>query len=325
MKNLQSVLICPVFDHMAIRLPIFHTLLSIGAPNPRPALAFKNVMRSKTGMRDNAETSPPMLRQPRAAGSAMLRARASGAKSVIGDLRQEGALKLVFPRSRSLLQGVLLNMAGGVTGGDRLQLEAAAGPGTHLQLTTQASERAYRAAGDEFGVVRTRLSAEAGARLDWLPQELILFEGCALRRSLRIDLEGDARLLMAEPVIFGRASMGEELKDAAFHDRIAVYRDNALIWLDRVRLEGDIAAQLDRPAIAAGAGAMASVLYVAPDAEGRISDLRRILPPRAAASLLAPDIIAIRILAVDGFTLRQSLLPALDLLSDDALPISWRL
>lgn len=281
-------------------------------------------MRSKNGMEDVTDSMPPMIRQPRAVGTAMLRARKQGGRSVIGDLRQEGALKLVFPRSRSLLQAVLLNTAGGITGGDKLRLEAVAGPETHLQLTTQACERAYRAR-EEFGEVETRLRVEPGARLDWLPQELILFDGAALRRSLRIDLESDARLLMAEPVIFGRSSMGEELKNAAFHDRIGVYRDGSPLWLDQVRLEGDIASQLDRPAIAAGAAAMASLLYIAPDAEGRIDALRRILPPRAAASLLAPDMIALRILAADGFTLRQTLLPALDMLSDDALPIAWRL
>ncbi|HBC09391.1 MAG TPA: urease accessory protein, partial [Rhodospirillaceae bacterium] len=75
------------------------------------------------------------------------------------------------------VEAVLLNTAGGLTGGDVYGTEALAGPDAFLTLTSQACERVYRATGDQPARVETRLSADAGARLHWLPQETILFDG----------------------------------------------------------------------------------------------------------------------------------------------------
>lgn len=267
-----------------------------------------------------AETEP----QPRAEGALMVSAKRQGASSVIDRYRPSGAMKAMFPRRPGPLEAIVINSAGGITGGDRLRISAEAGEGAHLVLTTQAAERAYRAARG-WGAVDSRLRAAPGARLFWLPQELILYQGAALRRRLRIALAGDARLLMVEPVIFGRAAMGERLTDASLHDRIEITRDGVALYHDAVRLEGDLQARLARAGIAAGAGAMASVVYVGPEAEAHLPAVRAALPAAGGASLLRPDLLAVRLLAEDGFLLRRHLLPVLDRLSQDTLPTSWRL
>jgi urease accessory protein len=200
----------------------------------------------------------------------------------------------------------------------------AAGEGSRLVLTTQAAERAYRAA---HGVARmtSEVTVAPGGRLDWLPQELILFEGAALERRFTADLSGDAGLLLVEPVIFGRLAMGEALRAARFRDRIEIRRDGMPLYNDALRLEGDIFAYLDRAAVAGGARAMASLVYVGADAEGLLPFVRSTLPGTGGASLLRPDLLVARVVAPDGFALRKTLLPALDRLSRDALPTSWRL
>jgi urease accessory protein len=218
---------------------------------------------------------------------------------------------------------VLVNSAGGVTGGDRFSVEAAAGEGAALSLTTQAAERAYRAAGPAAGRVATRISAGPGARLSWLPQETILFEGCRFHRMLNVELAADARFLMVEPVLFGRAAMGEDLHDAEFQDRVEIRRNGAPVWLDALRLEGDIAATLDRPAVAAGGRAMASLVYLGDDAAGWLDRLRGLLPERGGVSLVRPDMLAARLVADDGFGLRQSLIPMINLLNSNDLPKPW--
>lgn len=255
----------------------------------------------------------------------MLSAKRLGARSVIDGLRQAGAMKALFPRGDAMLQAICINTAGGVTGGDQLSLTAHAGPGAALGLTTQAAERAYRSRDGDFGTVESTLSVAEGGVLHWLPQELILYDGCALRRRLTVDLAGDARLLLVEPVIFGRAAMGEQLTDARFHDRILLRREGRPLYRDGLRLEGDIGRQLARTPVAAGAGAMASLVYVAPDAEAHLGAVRANLPATGGASLLAPDVLVARLLSPDSHALRQHLLPLLDRLSGDTLPVSWRL
>lgn len=222
------------------------------------------------------------------------------------------------------LEAIVINTSGGLTGGDQLTLEAQAGPGSHLTLTTQAAERAYRASSD-VARVDTRLTVAAGATLQWLPQELILFEGSRLRRTLRTDLHGDARLLLVEPVIFGRTAMGECLNDIWFSDRIEIWRESVPLYLDALRLSGDLEAQMSRAALGAGAGTMVSLVYVGPDAESHLAPLRALLPDSGGASLIQPDLLVLRLLAPDSLELRRSLLPILDRLSRDSLPISWRL
>lgn len=264
--------------------------------------------------------------QPRARGHVRLTLKPGPAGGAIDALRVSGSLKLVFPRpSGTAFDAVLVNTAGGVTGGDRFCAEAEAGPGTSLAITTQAAERAYRATGDEPGRMSTQLTVAAGARLAWLPQETILFEGAHLARRLQVDMAGDARFLMVEPVIFGRAAMGEELRAAGFHDRVEIRRAGELVWLDAVRLEGDLAAQMDRAALGKGARAMASLIYAGPDAAALLKRLRALLPETAGASLVREGLLAARFLAPDSYILRQSLVPALKLLNHDEIPRPWML
>ncbi len=262
---------------------------------------------------------------PRAKGRVSLSSKISAGRSALAGLRQSGALKLLFPRAQERLQAIIINTSGGITGGDRFALTADIAAGTHVGLTTQAAERAYGARSGETGHVRTAITLGDGASLHWLPQELILYDGCALERRLRIDLAETAALLMVEPVVFGRMAMGEVLTSGRFRDRIEINRDGLPLYRDGLYLHGDIAARLARPATAAGAAAMASALYVAPDAGARLTAVRAHLGETGGASLLHPDVLTVRVLAPDGYGLRQHLLPVLDLLSKSTLPPSWRL
>jgi urease accessory protein len=253
-------------------------------------------------------------------------ARLSPRGSELAVLRQAGSLRALFPApAGGALQAAMINTAGGITGGDRFFIEAEAAAGAALTLTTQAAERAYRAQPGETGRLSTRLTVAGGARLDWLPQETILYRGCALERTLTAELAPDARLLLAEPVIFGRGAMGERLDTASFRDRIEIRRGGRLLLRDGWRLAGDVAAQLDRPQVAGGAGAMASVLYLAPDAEAQLPRLRAMLPETAGASLVEPDLLYLRLLAPDGWLLRAALVPILTRLHRGPLPRPWML
>lgn len=251
--------------------------------------------------------------------------RAGGGTALDG-LRMSGSLKCLFPRcDKAGVEAVLINTGGGITGGDRFDIAAEAAPGTTLKLTTQAAERAYRAQPGEVGRLSTTLRVGQDARLHWLPQETILFNGSALTRSLSVDLQLGSSLLLVEPLIFGRVAMGEVLTDARFRDCIDIRRMGQPLFLDRTALDGNIAAHLARPHVANGAHAMALIVYVAADAGARLTRLRAILPETAGASLIGDDVLVARCLAADGFALRQTVLPALKSLSDAELPKCWML
>jgi len=241
------------------------------------------------------------------------------------NLRQSGSLKVLFPRNAGGDQclAVLVNTAGGITGGDRFTLTAEAGAGSTLAFTTQAAERAYRATADQTGQVRSSLKVQAGARLNWLPQETILFDGSALNRRLDIHLDIDATALIVEPLVFGRTAMGETVQQAHLTDRIEITQGGSPLVLDQIRMDGDIAAQLTHPTITAGGIAMANLLFIDPSAEARLPHIRAMLPATGAASLRSRDVLALRLVAEDSHAMRKTLVPILTALSGTEIPRPW--
>src|SRR6266567_5137231 len=129
-----------------------------------------------------------------------------------GVLHESGSLRVRFPSPEGDgLSGVFVNTAGGIAGGDRFDIDVAAGEGARLTLTTAAAEKVYRAPGPA-AQLNIALKAEARSHLAWLPQETILFDRSRISRRIDIELAADASLLLCEIVVFGRSAMGEKMR-----------------------------------------------------------------------------------------------------------------
>jgi urease accessory protein len=279
-------------------------------------------------MYDAASLSEPRLHQ-RAVGELRLSMRLRGADTVLDGLRQMGCLKARFPRPErgAWTNAVSLNTSGGIAAGDRLTSAVAIGQGARATIAGQAAERCYRALpGAAPAQVRTTIAIAAGAAMEWLPQETILFDRCALDRRLEIELAPDAWFLGVEAIVFGRAAMGEQVGHANFRDTIRVRRDGRLLLHDAVRMQGEVAAKLARPAIGGGARAMATLLHVAPAAEAALEELRDALadaPGEWGASAWDGMLVA-RFLAADGASLRAAVVMGLQALRGKRpLPRVW--
>lgn len=219
----------------------------------------------------------------------------------------------------------MLNTAGGITGGDIFNVHASADDNATLTITTQAAERIYRARGDIPGQLNTTLQIGVNARLNWLPQETILFDGCALSRKLSVSVAQSSTFLMVEPVIFGRHAANETMTSGNFIDRVTVTCDSAPIYIDGCHLSDDMAATLNRQTIGQGAGAMANIVLYAQNAADFLDDIRPLLPTNAGATAPSDDLLLIRVLASDGFLLRKAIVPILTQLNKNTLPKNWRL
>src|SRR5712692_5776004 len=120
-------------------------------------------------------------------------------------LHESGSLRVRFPSPEAEgLSAVFVNTAGGIAGGDRFDIDVAAGEASRLTLTTAAAEKVYRATGPA-AQINIALKAAAGAHLSWLPQETILFDRARMLRRIDIDLAESASLLLCEIVVFGRS------------------------------------------------------------------------------------------------------------------------
>lgn len=275
-------------------------------------------------------TSPALPQDPlpafvRARGGVRIEVGRTPRGSAALRVAESGGYRVRFPRSALGCEGVLINTGGGMTGGDRLSLDVLVRDGAAATLTTQAAEKIYRSRGADVEIA-IRLDLRAGARLDWLPQEQILFDRARLSRTLDVDMAGDATLTLLESTFFGRTAMGEALRDAAFRDRWRIRRDGRLALAEDVRLEGDVAARLARPAVGAGARAIATLVHVAPDAEARLEPLREILAGAACECGASAwnGLLVARFLHADAAALRADLARILQAFRGARLPRSWQ-
>jgi urease accessory protein len=270
------------------------------------------------------ESSAPGRLQ-RASGAGRIAVAAERGRTRLADLRQDGCAHIRLPRDASSADptAILINTAGGLTGGDRLDWSAEAGPGAALSVTTQACEKIYRSLGDD-AETQVSLKVGPGARLAWLPQETILFDGGRLHRRIEADVAPDGDLLIAEAVVLGRTAMGETVRTGALRDRWRIRRGGRLIFADDLRLTGDIAVRRAHAAVLAGVLTFATVLFVSPGAETRLDAARTALGESGGASAWDGKLVA-RLTAPDGLALRRRLIPLIEALSGRPLPRAWRL
>jgi urease accessory protein len=265
----------------------------------------------------------------RAQGTLLIEMKSRGGQTVLADLRQEGCLKARFPRPvewpEGAFEAVLLNASGGIAGGDRLHTVLRLREAARGSFAAQAAERFYRVLpGGAPPRVRTELHLARGSAAEWLPQEAILFDRSALDRRLDVAMAGSAAFLGVEMLVFGRRAMGETVREATLADTITLRRDDKLIWHDSLRFTGDPHAVLARAAAGRGAGAVATLLYAAPDASARLETLREALAGFEAGVSALDGLLAARVVAEDGEGLRAAVLAGLSALRDGrALPRVW--
>jgi urease accessory protein len=239
-------------------------------------------------------------------------------------LHESGSLRVRFPSPEAEgLSAVFVNTAGGVAGGDRFDIDIAAGEGARLTLTTAAAEKIYRADSSP-AELNISLKAAAGSHLGWLPQETILFDRARVSRNIDIDLAESASLLLCEIVVFGRAAMGERMQTGEFVDRWRLRRGGRLVFAETIRLDGDIGGKLTKPAVAKGGVAIGTALIV-PGDEGLVERIRTLSDTFGGeVGISAWNGFAMaRFCAQDAARLRADMMAVLGRASGSALPRLW--
>ncbi len=261
----------------------------------------------------------------RAVGRIALSVKAAADVSRRQRVRESGALRVRFPNvaTRNALDAVMVNTAGGMTGGDRFDIDIAVGAGAKLRVTSAAAEKIYRSLGPDT-VIDVKLSVGSGGALTWLPQETILFDQVRLHRSIEVDLAADARLILAEAIVFGRSAMGETVTQGRFFDRWRVRCGGKLVFAESLRLDGAIKQQMAQRAIAGGGVAIASALKI-PGGDADVAAIRALAHDFAGEVGVSAwnGIVLARLVAPDGAALRHDLINVVTALGDAPLPRLW--
>lgn len=287
---------------------------------------YASALRSEPVERPSATVASSGERESRqrAEGLIAVRVEAAPGRSRVTKLTESGSARLRMPRSEHGLDGVMLNIAGGLACGDRTSVSAEVGRGAGLSLSTPGAERIYRSDGATTEVA-TRLTVEAGGRLAWLPQETILYDRARLARRLEADVAHDGAFTVWEALMFGRKARGEAVVSGMISDRWRVRRAGRLVFAEHLRLSGPIRDLMAKRTVAGGACCLATLLHVAPDAEARLDAIREALAGHDVAFGASAwnGVLVVRMLGSLAERLRDAARAALPVLAGRPLPRVW--
>ncbi|KAA0949221.1 urease accessory protein UreD [Pseudomonas sp. ANT_H14] len=218
--------------------------------------------------------------------------------------RHKGPLRVqkhLYAEGLEVCQHIIVHPPGGIAGGDRLDINAHVGEGAWAQLTSPGAAKWYRAGGPAYQ--QLELSVEAGATLEWLPQETIVFSAAQAELTTRIALQGDARLFYWDVVALGRPASGERFDLGHFQSHLDIRRDGQLLWHERQRIVGGDGL-LDSPIGLDGKSVFATLL-VTGEIDSDLLEQCRSLPHAVRGDLTQlPGLLVARCLASEALLAR---------------------
>jgi urease accessory protein len=263
----------------------------------------------------------------RAEGSCRIVLSGSERGTRVMDVFQRSPIRVLFLRANgaAIQEAVLVNTAGGIAGGDRLESSVTVLANASIAVTSQAAEKVYRAL-NQPARIATKLRASEGAKLAWLPQETIVFNRARISRETEIEFFSGAEVLALEWLVLGRTAQGEKMAGGHITDSWRVMKDGRLIWADSFRVTDEMFPHLHRKALLSDCKAFATLIYFGPDLEKRLELLRNIASPIAChcAPTSVGGLIIVRFAAKDSFDLRVTLLNFLEQFSKGLSPGPFR-
>lgn len=143
-----------------------------------------------------------------------------------------------YPEGKQVCHSVMLHTAGGLVGGDQLAYTIEVQPEAQALITTPAASKLYRSNG--FEAQQTiQVTIAPGARLEWLPQEAIVFNGARYRQTMQIHLAPAATWMGWEITRFGRTARGETFQSGDWRSRTEVWQAGQPLWIDRQWMPGN--------------------------------------------------------------------------------------
>jgi urease accessory protein len=207
-----------------------------------------------------------------------------GERTVLARREHRGPLGVQRPfyerEDRATCQVYLLHPPGGLVGGDDLSIDVDVGAGARVLLTTPAATKLYRSRGTT-AAQRVLLRAGSAARIEWLPQETIAYEGSHAALATRVELASGAELIAWEVTCLGRPACQERFAHGALDQRLEVSRGGTPLVLERARYQGGGPGLDGSWGLGGHAVSGTLVCITAHDPEPLLPELRAVLAARA--------------------------------------------
>jgi urease accessory protein len=133
---------------------------------------------------------------------------------------------------------IVIHPPGGIAAGDSLHLDIGAGPGSHLLLTSPGAAKWYRGRDGATADQILSLHAAAGAHLEWLPMETIVYDGARAVIENNLRVAAGASLVAAELTCLGRPAGNRPFVSGCLSQTTRLTIAGRLAYTERLRLEG---------------------------------------------------------------------------------------
>lgn len=156
------------------------------------------------------------------------------ARTVLASCRHHGPLrvqKALYPEGEGVCHVVMLHPPAGIAGGDVLDIDIELGAQSHAVLTTPGATKWYKSRG-RTATQRVAIRLEAGARLDWLPQENIVFNQARPIIELALDMAPGASAIGWDTTMLGRHAAGESWADGHIVMRTDLRCGGRPLWIE---------------------------------------------------------------------------------------------
>lgn len=152
----------------------------------------------------------------------------------LSQLAQRAPLKIAkaFAQSDGSVAVCIMDCSPGLLDGDAYDLSWHLEAGAQVSLSNQSFTRVHPA--QEIGAQQMqRIVIEAGARLEFLPEPVLLFRDAVFRAECRVEMASQSTLMLSDIVCAGRISRGEEFQFRDWRNNFEVRMDGELIFCSR--------------------------------------------------------------------------------------------
>ena len=128
----------------------------------------------------------------------------------------------------------ILHSAGGIVGGDQLTINVNAEENSSAICSSVAAQKVYGSRGRSKltpeGIWSNQncfFNIEKNADFEWMPQELIIYQGGLFEQNMTVKLDNSSSFLCVDLVRLGRTAVGEKLGSGVWRSSLEIFRESS--------------------------------------------------------------------------------------------------
>lgn len=146
--------------------------------------------------------------------------------------------KMLWPEKTGVCHSIIVHPPAGIAGGDHLTFDVEVLEQAHALVTTPGAGKWYKTNGKQ-AFQHTYLQVQKQATLEWLPQEVMLFNGANAYSETHIHLAQSASFIGWDILVLGRQARQESFEMGQYHNQLRLWRADKLLVADTLQFQGN--------------------------------------------------------------------------------------